>query len=96
MDLLGVGGGSTLVLIIKTPHTLHTHSRSSLYIYEVFQHLLLWLEDVLFAMSVEKHSLKLYIFGCQLLDARIDTFERRRGNTTTWYTTPWSGLHLTL
>ena len=50
MDLLGVGGGSTLVLMIKTPHTLHTHSRSSLYIYEVFQHLLLWLEDVLFAM----------------------------------------------
>jgi hypothetical protein len=50
--VLGVGGGSTLVLMVmvKTPQTLYTHSRSSLYIYEVFQHLLLWLEDVLFAM----------------------------------------------
>jgi hypothetical protein len=32
-----------LVLMIETPHPLHTHIRSSLYIYKVFQHLLQWL-----------------------------------------------------
>jgi hypothetical protein len=26
----------------------------------------------------------------------FDTFERRRGNTTTWYTTTWYRLNLTL
>jgi hypothetical protein len=35
--------GVLLLRMIKTPHTLHTHSRSSSYIYLVFQHLLLWL-----------------------------------------------------
>jgi hypothetical protein len=33
VDVVGIGGGSLLVLMIKTPHTLHTHIRSSLYIY---------------------------------------------------------------
>ena len=46
MDVVGIGGGSLLVLMIDTPHTCHTHSRSSLYIYEVFQHLLLWLQVI--------------------------------------------------
>jgi len=32
-----------LVLMIETPHPLHTHIRSSLYLYKVFQHLLQWL-----------------------------------------------------
>ena len=40
MDFLGVGGGSLLVLKIETPHPLHTHIRSSLYIYNAIQHLL--------------------------------------------------------
>jgi hypothetical protein len=33
---------SQLVLMIETPHPLHTHTRSSLYIYNAIQHLLLW------------------------------------------------------
>ena len=32
-----------LVLMIKTPHPVHTHSMSSLYIYKVFQQLQQWL-----------------------------------------------------
>ena len=43
MDLLGVGGGYLLVLMIEAPHPLHTHSRSTSYIYNVFKHLELWL-----------------------------------------------------
>jgi hypothetical protein len=33
VDFVGIGGGSLLVLMIDTPHPVHTHSRSSLYIY---------------------------------------------------------------
>jgi hypothetical protein len=40
VDLLGVGGGYLLVLMIEAPHSLHTHSRSSLYIYNAIHHLL--------------------------------------------------------
>ena len=45
MDLLclRVGGGYLLVLMIEAPHPLHTHSRSTSYIYKVFKHLELWL-----------------------------------------------------
>jgi len=32
-----------LVIMIETPHPVHTHSRSSLYIYKVFEHLQQWL-----------------------------------------------------
>jgi hypothetical protein len=32
-----------LLIMIETPHTLHTHSRSTVYMYKVFQHLLQWL-----------------------------------------------------
>jgi hypothetical protein len=35
-----------LVLMIDTPHPVHTHSRFSLYIYKVFQHLLMWLQVI--------------------------------------------------
>jgi hypothetical protein len=35
-------GGSLLVLIFEAPHSPHTHMRSSLDIYKVFQHLLQW------------------------------------------------------
>jgi hypothetical protein len=35
VDLLGVGSGYLLVLTIEASHPLHTHSRSSLYIYNV-------------------------------------------------------------
>ena len=41
VDVVGIGGGSLLVLMIKTPYPFHTHSRSSLYIYEVFHDLTL-------------------------------------------------------
>ena len=33
VDVVGIGGGSLFVLMTETPHTLHTHSRSSSYIY---------------------------------------------------------------
>ena len=33
VDFVGIGGGSLLVLMIDTPHPVHTLSRSSLYIY---------------------------------------------------------------
>jgi hypothetical protein len=32
--VVGIGGGFLLVLMIETPHSLHTHSRSSSYIYK--------------------------------------------------------------
>jgi len=32
-----------LWIMMETPHSLHTHSRSTLYIYKVLQHLQLWL-----------------------------------------------------
>ena len=35
--------GVALLHLIRTPHTLHTHVRSTSYIYKVFQLLLLWL-----------------------------------------------------
>ena len=35
-----------LVLVIDTPHPVHTHSRSSLYIYKVLQHLQQWLKVI--------------------------------------------------
>jgi len=43
MDVVGIGGRFLLVVMIGTPHSLHTHSRSSSYIYKVFQHLLQFL-----------------------------------------------------
>jgi hypothetical protein len=68
--VVGVAGGSLLVLMIETPHTLHTQSRSTLYIckYKVFQHLLQWLVvrcnpslfltcNVLYAMITTPHPL---------------------------------------
>jgi hypothetical protein len=48
--MLLIGGGSLLVFIIEASNPLHTHSRSSLYIYTAIQHLLKRLQDVLFAM----------------------------------------------
>ena len=41
VDVVGIGGGSILVLMIETPHSLHTHSSSSSRLYKVFQNLLL-------------------------------------------------------
>jgi hypothetical protein len=43
-----VAGGSLflLVLMFETPHSLHTHIRSSLYIYHAIQHLLQWLQVI--------------------------------------------------
>ena len=43
VGVVGIRGGSLFVLMIETPHTLHTHSRSSLYIYNAIQHLQQWL-----------------------------------------------------
>ena len=33
MDVVGIGGGFLLVLMIETPHPLHTHISSFIYIY---------------------------------------------------------------
>jgi hypothetical protein len=41
LDVVGVAGGSLLVLMIEAPHPHYTHSRSSSYIYKVFPHLIL-------------------------------------------------------
>jgi len=46
LDVVGIGGGYLLVLIIQAPHSLHTHSRSSLYIYNAIQHLRQWLQVI--------------------------------------------------
>ena len=43
VDFLAVGVRVTVDLMIKTPHPLHTHRRSYLYIYDAIQHLLQWL-----------------------------------------------------
>ncbi len=43
VDFLAVGVRVTVGLMIKTPHPLHTHRRSYLYIYDAIQHLLQWL-----------------------------------------------------
>jgi hypothetical protein len=40
VDVVGTGGGFLLVLMIQTPHSLHTHDRSSSYIYKAIQNLL--------------------------------------------------------
>jgi hypothetical protein len=45
VDVVGVGGGTLLVLMIEASHPLYTRIRSSLYIYNAVQvqHMLLWL-----------------------------------------------------
>ena len=37
---------SVIVLMIEVPHSIHTHSRSSLYIHNVIQHLRQWLQVI--------------------------------------------------
>jgi hypothetical protein len=39
VDVVGVAGGSLLVLIVEVSNPLHTLSRSSLYIYIAIEHL---------------------------------------------------------
>jgi len=36
LDVVGIGGGYLLVLLIEVPHSLHTHIRSFLCIYNAF------------------------------------------------------------
>jgi hypothetical protein len=43
VDVVGVAGGSLLVLIVEASNTLHTLSRSSLYIYIAIEHQQQWL-----------------------------------------------------
>jgi hypothetical protein len=61
VDVVCVGGGYLLVLTIEASHPLHTHSRSSLYIYKVFQHLLQWL--VVIRMQPHTCNGKDYVLG---------------------------------
>ena len=46
-----------LVLMIETPHPVHTLSRSSLYIYKVFEHLQQWLREFLCLSSNNNHEI---------------------------------------
>ena len=46
MNVVGIVGGSLLVLMIESTHTLHTYTGSTLYIYNAIQHLLQWLEVI--------------------------------------------------
>ena len=49
-----------LVLMIVTPHPVHTHSRSSLYIYKVLEHLQQWLRVI--EMSLTPHPRKTHSY----------------------------------
>ena len=51
--VLGVEVGVTVGLMIETPHPVHTHSRSSLYIYKVFEHLQQWLRVIRMQLQPE-------------------------------------------
>ena len=68
MDFVGIGGGSLFVLMIDTPSPVHTHSRSSLYIYKVFQHLRQW--PVVIRMQLQPY----YMLSGTL---RVDVVDRR-------------------
>ena len=46
LSLVSVEDGSLLILMIEAPHSLHTHSRSSLYIYNAIQNLTLLLKVI--------------------------------------------------
>jgi hypothetical protein len=52
-DLVGIACGSLLVLMSEVPHTLHTLSRSSLYIYNAIQHILHWLQVIIIRMHLQ-------------------------------------------
>ena len=66
VDVVGIGGGSLFVLMIETPHPLHTHSRSSLYIYNAIQHLEQWLPVIRMPLHPDICSLrpKSDVLGC--------------------------------
>jgi hypothetical protein len=49
-----------LLLMIVTPHPVHTHSRSSLYIYKVLEHLQQWLRVI--EMSLTPHPRKTHSY----------------------------------
>jgi hypothetical protein len=51
--VVGIAGGSLLVLMFESPHSLHTHIRSSLYIYNAIQRLLQWLVVVVISMQFQ-------------------------------------------
>jgi hypothetical protein len=58
VDVVGEGGRFLLVLMIKTPHSLHTHRRSSLYIYNAIYHLLQWLVVISMYLQPDICSMK--------------------------------------
>jgi hypothetical protein len=62
VDVVGIGGGSLLVLMIETPHPFHTHTRSSLYIFNAIMHLQQWLVAI---------RMQLYLI-CALWNLRVD------------------------
>jgi hypothetical protein len=71
VHVVGVAGGSLLVLMFEAPHSLHTHSRSSLYIYNAIQHLLQWL--VVISMQLQPNI-------CSMdLRLRVDVLSLKAG-----------------
>jgi hypothetical protein len=58
VDVVGEGGRFLLGLMIKTPHSLHTHRRSSLYIYNAIHHLLQWLVVISMYLQPDICSMK--------------------------------------
>ena len=46
-----------MILMIETPHLVHTHSRSSLYIYKVFEHLQKWLRVIRVSLQPKIYAL---------------------------------------
>jgi hypothetical protein len=96
VDVVGIGGGSLLVLIlmIEAPipfiliaGLLNIIQFSTCYSGYKMHYLISKWRHTLFNKNY-------VVLNDWILE--LDTFERRRGNTTTWYTTTWYQLHLIL
>jgi len=53
-----------LVLMIETHHPVHTHSRSFLYIYKVFEHLQQWLRVIRMSLTLDPYTIDTIAFLC--------------------------------
>ena len=76
MDVVGIGGRFLLVVMIEVHHTLHTHSRSSSYIYKVFQHLLQFLVVIRMPSHPDICSLRLRVDAVGIaLGSAVSTYD---------------------
>ena len=74
MDVVGIVGGYLLVLLIEVPHSIHTHSRSSLYIYNAIQHLRQWLQAISMLPHPDIWYLRLLVFKSHLECTYVCTY----------------------